>query len=180
MGGRRWTQEELQILEESIGTFTVATIANRLGRSSNAVNMQLCRMNLSGFAKSTDLLNMAQVSRMLGVERRTIKTKWKSKGLRIMRKGCYLTVTQTALIKYLKDHPEDWNAAKVTDDSLIMGYSWYKEKKKQDANTQFRWTREEVARLKYLRHQGYTVSEIAQKMGRSESSIKYKLYKKES
>lgn len=67
MGGRRWTQEELQILEDKIGTFTVETIARRLGRSFDAVNIKLNRMGLVGFEKSTDLLTLNQVCQMLGV-----------------------------------------------------------------------------------------------------------------
>lgn len=176
MGGRRWTQEEMQILEESIGTFTVETIAKRLGRSFHSVNMKLSRMGLSGFAKSTDMLTMNQMCLMLGVEGRTVKKKWRNKGLRIRRKGNYLVIQQEDLVKYLKDHPEDWNAADVNDDSLIMGYPWYKEKKKHDTKRKYFWTPEEVSKMKYLRQKGYTVHEIAARMGRSVGSIRGKLY----
>ena len=44
MAGRRWTQEELQILEDMIGTYTVASIAKKLGRSFDSVNIKLNRM----------------------------------------------------------------------------------------------------------------------------------------
>lgn len=176
MAGRRWTQEELETMESMIGTFTVASIAKKLGRSFDAVNIKLNRMGLVGFEKSTDLLTMNQVCLMLGVQSRTVKKKWCNKGLRIMRKGNYLAIRQEVLIKYLKNHPEDWNALKITDDSLIMAYPWYKEKKKQDSKVNYYWTDEEVSRLKLLRYQGYSIPEIAKQMGRSESSIKYKLY----
>lgn len=176
MGGRRWTPEELEVLEEMIGTYTVAVIAKKLGRSFNSVNIKLNRMGLTGFEKSTDLLTMNQVCLMLGVQSRTVKTKWKSKGLQIMRKGNYLAIKQEALIKYLKNHPEDWNAANIPNDSLIMRYPWYKEKKARDTKTQYHWTPEEKSKLWYLRHEGYTIREIAEKMGRSEASIRYKLY----
>ena len=176
MAGRRWTQEELDALEEMIGTYTVAVIAKRLGRSFDAVNIKLNRMGLVGFEKSTDRLTMNQVCLMLGVQSRTVKKKWQGKGLRIIRRGNYLTIRQEELIKYLKNHPEDWNAADIPDDSLIMRYPWYKEKKAQDARSQYYWTDAEVSRLKLLRFQGYSIREIAEQMGRSESSIKYKLY----
>ena len=80
------------------------------------------------------------------------------------------------LIRYLKQHPEDWNAANVPDDTLIMGYAWYKEKKRQDIPTSYYWKTSEKSRLQLLRKQGYSIREIAEKMDRSESSIKYKLY----
>lgn len=176
MAGKRWTQEELDTLESMIGTYTVAVIAKRLGRSFDAVNIKLNRMGLAGFEGSTDLLTMNQVCLMLGVQSRTVNKKWKSKGLRIVRRGNYLTISQEALIKYLKSHPEDWNAADIPDDSLIMGYQWYKDKKQQDSKSQYYWTYSEISKLKHLRHQGYSIPEIAKQMGRSESSIKYKLY----
>ena len=34
--------------------------------------------------------------------------------------------------------------------------------------------------MRYLRHEGYSIREIAEQMGRSESSIKYKLYGRKS
>ena len=177
MGGKRWTQEELQILEDMIGTYTTASIARKLGRSLNSVRIKLNRMGLAGFEKSTDLLTMNQVGLMMGVERRTIKKKWAGKGLRIVKKGNYRTIRQEDLIKYLRDHPEDWSAADVTDDTLIMRYPWYKEKKRKDKKTQYHWTPAELSKLMHLRHEGYCIREIAEQMGRSESSIKYKLYK---
>ena len=176
MGGRRWTKEELEILEDKIGTFTVETIARRLGRSFDAVNIKLNRMGLEGFEKSTDLLTLNQVSQMLGIQYRTLKGKWQSKGLHIMSKGNYLVVSQQELIKYLENHPEDWNAKNIPDDSLIMSFPWYKEKFQTDKKTRYYWTPEEETRLKYLRFRGYSIREIAEQMGRSESSIKFKLY----
>ena len=178
MAGRRWTQEELDTLESMLGTYTVASIARKLGRSFDAVNIKLNRMGLVGFEKSTDMLTMNQLCLMFAVDSRTVKTKWQGKGLHVIKKGKYLTIRQEELIKYLKNHPEDWNAANITDDSLIMSYPWYKEKKKQDTKSQYHWTGTELSKLKILRYQGYSIREIAEKMGRSEASIKYKLYRR--
>lgn len=79
----------------------------------------------------------------------------------------------------MKEHPEDWNAARVTDDTLFMQYPWFKEKRKNDISHKYNWTQTEVSRMKMLRKQGFTIREIAEKMDRSESSIKYKLYGRE-
>lgn len=179
MAGRHWTDAELTKLEEMSGTYTVATIAKSLGRSFSSVNQKINRLGISGFEKSTDLLTMNTVHNILGVDSRTLKGKWASKGLRIIRKGNYLCIRQEDLLKYLKNHPEDWNAQKVLDDSLLMGYSWYKEKKISDIRRNYNWTAAEVNRMKMLRKKGYYIREIAEEMGRSESSIKYKLYRKE-
>lgn len=79
----------------------------------------------------------------------------------------------------MKEHPEDWNAARVTDDTLFMQYPWFKEKRKNDISHKYNWTQTEVSQMKMLRKQGFTIREIAEKMNRSESSIKYKLYGRE-
>lgn len=175
MGGRHWTAEELQTLEDMIGNYTVASIARKLGRSFDAVNIKLNRMGLSGFEKSTEFLTMNQVRRMFSVEHKTVSKTWRNKGLHFMKKGNYLVCRQEDLIKFLEANPDVWNAAKVTDDSLIMSYPWYKEKKKRDAKKPYFWTPEEVSKLYLLFYQGYTIREIAKRMGRTESSIKSKL-----
>ena len=94
MGGRRWTNDEIQTLEDMSGTYTVATIARRLGRSFDSVNLKMNRLGI--------LLTMNQLCIMLGVEPRTVKKKWADKGLRIFRKGNYIVVRQEDLIRYLK------------------------------------------------------------------------------
>ena len=37
---------------------------------------------------------------------------------------------QEDIIKYMREHPEDWNAARVTDDAMFMRYDWYKENRR--------------------------------------------------
>lgn len=91
----------------------------------------------------------------------------------------YVMYRQQDIIRYMKEHPEDWNAARVTDDTLFMQYPWFKEKRKNDISRKYNWTQTEVSQMKMLRKQGFTIREIAEKMNRSESSIKYKLYGRE-
>ncbi len=77
---------------------------------------------------------------------------------------------QQDIIRYMKEHPEDWNAARVTDDTLFMQYPWFKEKRKNDISHKYNWTQTEVSQMKMLRKQGCTIREIAEKMmNRSES-----------
>lgn len=48
---------------------------------------------------------------------------------------------QEDIIKYMREHPEDWNAARVTDDTMFMRYDWYKEKEKNRYITQIQLDR---------------------------------------
>lgn len=178
MGGRAWSQEELIRLEELTETYPLATIARKLNRSENAVFLKRQRLGIGGFIANTDMLTRNTLSRILGVENRTIQY-WERKGLKSVRKNPYVMYRQQDIIRYMKEYPEDWNATRVTDDTLFMQYPWFKEKRKNDISHKYNWTQTEVSQMKMLRKQGFTIREIAEKMNRSESSIKYKLYGRE-
>lgn len=178
MGGRAWSQEELIQLEELTEKYPLATVARKLNRSENAVFLKRQRTGIGGFIANTDMLTRNTLSRILGVENRTIQY-WERKGLKSVRKKPYVMYRQQDIIRYMEEHPEDWNAARITDDSLFMRYDWYKEKRRTDKLNRYNWTEAEVSWMKTLRRQGFTIREIAEKMNRSESSIKYKMYERE-
>jgi DNA-binding XRE family transcriptional regulator len=178
MAGRRWTNEELVLLEELTEKYPLDTVARKLGRTPNAVFLKRQRLGIGGLRDNSDMLTRNTLSQILGVENRTI-VRWERKGLKAVRKRPYIMYRHQDIIKYLREHPDDWNASRVTDDTLFMQYDWFKEKRKKDIPHKYNWTQTEVDRLKYLRHQGYSIREIAEMMNRSESSIKYKLYRGE-
>lgn len=114
MGGRAWSQEELIRLEELTEKYPLATVARILNRSENAVFLKRQRTGIGGFMANTDMLTRNTLSRILGVENRTIQY-WERKGLKSVRKKPYVMYRQQDIIRYMKEHPEDWNAARVTD-----------------------------------------------------------------
>lgn len=178
MGGRLWSQEEVELLEEMTEKYPLSTVARKLNRSENAVFIKQQRLGIGGLRANADMLTRNTLSRILGIENRTIQ-RWERRGLKSVRKKPYVMYRQQDIIRYMKEHPEDWNAARITDDSLFMGYDWYKEKRRTDKPNRYNWTEAEVSWMKTLRRQGFTIREIAEKMNRSESSIKYKLYGRE-
>lgn len=147
MGGRAWSQEELIRLEELTETYPLATVARKLNRSENAVFLKRQRTGIGGFMANTDMLTRNTLSRILGVENRTIQY-WERKGLKSVRKKPYVMYRQQDIIRYMKEHPEDWNAARVTDDTLFMQYPWFKEKRKNDISHKYNWTQTEVSQMK--------------------------------
>ena len=156
MGGRKWTDEELVLLEELTEKYPLETVARRLNRTKEAVFLKRQRIGMGGYMANTDMLTRNTVSKILGIENRTLQY-WERKGLKSYRKRPYVMYRQEDIIKYMREHPEDWNAARVTDDN---------------------WTQAEVRRMQHFRHEGYSIREIAEMMNRSESSIKYKLYRR--
>lgn len=88
MGGRAWSQEELIRLEELTEKYPLATVARKLNRSENAVFLKRQRTGIGGFMANTDMLTRNTLSRILGVENRTIQY-WERKGLKSVRKKPY-------------------------------------------------------------------------------------------
>lgn len=175
MGGRRWTQADIRRLEDLTAKYPLAMVAKKMNRSECAVVAKRKRLGIGGLRESTDMLTRNTLSKILGIENRTLRH-WEGNGLKSVRKGHYVMYQHQDILRYMEEHPEDWNAARINDDTMFTQYQWYREKRKTDKSHKYNWTQMETARLKMLRHQGYTIHEIAKKMGRSESSIKYKLY----
>lgn len=175
MGGREWTPEEILLLEDLTAKYPVKAIAKRLNRSEHAVLLKRHRLGIGGFKTNTDMLTRSALAEILGIEDRTLQY-WERKGLKSIHKKPYVMYRHEDILRYMEEHPEDWNAARINDDTMFTQYQWYREKRKTDKSHKYNWTQMETAHLKMLRHQGYTIREIAKKMGRSESSIKYKLY----
>lgn len=131
MGGRKWTDEELVLLEELTEKYPLETVARRLNRTKEAVFLKRQRIGMGGYMANTDMLTRNTVSKILGIENRTLQY-WERKGLKSYRKRPYVMYRQEDIIKYMREHPEDWNAARVTDDTMFMRYNWYKEKRKEE------------------------------------------------
>lgn len=169
MGAPAWTAKEISALEEMTAKYPLPTVARKLNRSVSAVFLKQQRLGIGGLRQNSDMITRNTLSKILGVENRTIKS-WEAKGLKSIKKKPYIMYRHRDIINYMRDHLEDWNAARITDDSLFMRFGWY--------HTKYNWTEREESKLKFLRHEGYTIREIAEKMNRSESSIKYKLYRR--
>lgn len=176
MGGRAWTEEDLNKLDEMIGTYPVKTIAAILGRSFNSVNCKLNRLGYQGFAKSTDMLTVNSVVKMLDIDSKTVNY-WNRIGLKIIKKGRYRLIKQESLIEFLKEHKDLFDSTRG-DMYLFESYEWFKEKKMRDiANTTKcgSWTTLEEKRLLMYRERGFTYNRCAKELNRTEASIKCKL-----
>lgn len=112
MGGRKWTDEELVLLEELTEKYPLETVARRLNRTKEAVFLKRQRIGMGGYMANTDMLTRNTVSKILGIENRTLQY-WERKGLKSYRKRPYVMYRQEDIIKYMREHPEDWNAGKI-------------------------------------------------------------------
>ena len=88
MGGRKWTDEELVLLEELTEKYPLETVARRLNRTKEAVFLKRQRIGIGGYMANTDMLTRNTVSKILGIENRTLQY-WERKGLKSYRKRPY-------------------------------------------------------------------------------------------
>lgn len=58
MGGRKWTDEELVLLEELTEKYPLETVARRLNRTKEAVFLKRQRIGMGGYMANTDMLTM--------------------------------------------------------------------------------------------------------------------------
>lgn len=89
MGGRKWTDEELVLLEELTEKYPLETVARRLNRTKEAVFLKRQRIGMGGYMANTDMLTRNTVSKILGIENRTLQY-WERKGLKSYRKRPYV------------------------------------------------------------------------------------------
>lgn len=93
MGGRKWTDEELVLLEELTEKYPLETVARRLNRTKEAVFLKRQRIGMGGYMANTDMLTRNTVSKILGIENRTLQY-WERKGLKSYRKRPYVMYRQ--------------------------------------------------------------------------------------
>ena len=173
---KRWTAREIERLKGLLTEHTISQAAKILRRTPASVSAKMFREKIRGFNSSTDYLSAEAVRKMLGVEHRTLRYWEKRYGLKLFRVGNYLVCRQEDLIKTLHQHPEAWNAKKVTDDCILSRYEWYWQKRKSDETPQYFWDEMQIFTLKQMRKQGASFKAISKAVHRSVSACKNKYY----
>lgn len=187
MRGPRWSQEELDYLEEAWGNKTIPQIANYLGRSVNAIRVKTARLGYAGQTRSGEMMSAYGVANLLGVGINTILDRWIPKyGLPGKRRRTGTGRRPTTIIRFgdllrwLEAHQDLWDSRKVELYGLGVEYDWLTAKRKADAKKPVRkrqgWTPEEDARLigLYLRS-GMTLSEMAKELHCSPGAVQHRL-----
>lgn len=175
---KKWSDEEIELLRELSGKLTKKGLAQKLGRTETAIFNKQQRLGIGGFKQNSDMLTRHMAGQILGLSNCRLIRWEKQFGLKTYSKKPFKMYRQHELLKFLKEHQELWNAKLVTDDTIFMGEKWFVDKYRADSDKGYFWTNDEISRVKFLRHEGYSIPEIARKMGRSNSSIKYFLYMK--
>lgn len=130
---RYWTKEEEEYLIEKYGTMTAAAIARRLKRPYNAVLTKIVRLGIGTFTENVDGLHLAEVCRLVGRDKETIKATWVKYGLRIKKKGAYSIIHEDDLIDFMKNNLDRWDATQC-EAYFFERFDWFREKRIADRN----------------------------------------------
>lgn len=176
---RPWTKEEEQKLIELSEFKTQSFIAKELGRSVQSIKCKRQRMGIDSYINQTDRLTMSDVSRLVGIDLKSISTTWRNHGLKFRRNGPFMTIGEDSLVKFMQKNPQLWKASKC-DYYFFCKYKWFKdrlanEKAGIDTGDHYQnkrsWTDYELSRLKMLKKRGYSHREIAEELGRTKRAI---------
>ncbi len=182
---RRWTQAEEQQLAEEWGTYSIDTIANRLGRSRNAVIVRVARLGLGAHLDNSAMLSFNVLLKELGYSGGygdRLK-KFTKAGLKIHTqrvKDCsFRMVDIDEFWEFAEQNKQLIDFSRLEKNALGAEPDWVKVKRVQDFKRNCavkphnaKWTEaEDKELLRLLRTYRYTYPEIANRLQRSEGAI---------
>lgn len=184
---KRWTEDEINFLEEKWGVLSIKAIANNLGRTIDAVKTKTQKLGYVDAKLSLDGITICKLAQALNISYAIISKHWipehafpaKTKVFAISNKVKY--VTYSDFWKWAEKNKSHINFARVEEGILGEEPAWVKEKRKADTlNIERRlklpWSQEETRKLiNLVRLQKYTYPEMEKILLRSEAAIKRKL-----
>ncbi|MBO0572563.1 hypothetical protein FDF50_12495 [Clostridium botulinum] len=185
---RDYTKEELIYLEEKWGAKSVKAIARKLNRSEWAVRMKVYKMGLGDPKLSIDGITINQLSKAIGVHYQSIMRNWVEQyGFPVKNKvlinESITYSTQNDFWEWAKDNKNLIDFSRIEENILGKEPQWAKEKRRIDilANNKSRnkrpWTDSEIEKLiSLLKTYNFTYADIAERLGRSQSAVKRKIY----
>ena len=179
MAGRRWTKEEEEMLVDNWGKLSIETIAKRINRTADAVELNGRRLQL-GWQMTA--YSSTEVANILGISHRTIYN-YMSAGIIEAKKDKtkmkrYVS-TEAQIMKFMREHQDLWDTRKININLYSRKPKWYLEKEKADKEKNIksmqRWSELEVKIVVDRYRRGYTYEEIASEVERTASSVYKKL-----
>ena len=178
-GRRYWTKEEEELLIKLCESKPQSAVAKEMNRSVQSIKGKRKSMNIDSFTVQTDLINLTDVARLVGIDPSSVAKTWRKHGLRLVKKGNFRCVSENVLANFMKNHTELWRATKC-DYHFFCRYKWFIQKLENEKagidcgtvqNTRKDWTMYEISRFKMLKNRGFTHRQIAAELGRTKQAI---------
>lgn len=128
---RYWTKNEEAYLIDRYGVMTAEGIAKKLGKSYTAVLDKITKLGIGNFKDNVDGLNLAEVCRLVGRDKETIKNTWVKYGLKIYKKGKFSIIKEKDLTDFMKNNPDRWDATEC-EAYFFERFDWFRKKRIAD------------------------------------------------
>lgn len=177
---RRWTTEEMELLEDKWGVWGVKRLAKNLNRTETAIIEKAEKMKLGGAYEQ--YLTTNQIGQMFGIHRQTVYRSWiKKYGLpakkSALRRQTIYRIILEDLVEWCYNNQELWSSKNLELYSLGEEFEWLVEKRKIDAqittNTGF-WSTKEIQNLIDWSEAGVPLQEIAKRLNRTYYAVRRK------
>ena len=184
MRRRKWTREEIEILESHYGLWSFEAIGKNINRSAEAVRRKAYRLQLGKATRYTGNLTARDLGHALGVCPKTIVRWIKNEGL----KGKFSVVENKRKVwridinnfwEWAEEHQHLFNATRMEENILGVEPNWFKEKRKKDyplRNEGKVFTKDEdefiLANYKTMNY-----IYIGKLLGRTKASVKHRIRK---
>lgn len=186
---RRWTQEDIEFLEDKWGVMSIEGIAKKLDRTYDSIKNKSQRLGLGDPLTHLDGITISQLSLMLNVHYGILRN-WIDKydmpvrRKRFAKKNQVMYVNYYDFWKWAEKNKQMLDFARLDRFSLGPEPNWVDEKRRADEirllhrpkphNTP--WSNEDDGKLKWLLERNrYTYPEISDELKRSEGAIKRRI-----
>ena len=177
---RVWTKEDIEYLEDHYGVISFKTIAKNLYKTPYGVSVKARRLGLGSALTSTEYLNSSELSIALNIDRKTVQSWIKRRGLKaslktVTYKRKFYRINLKDFWKWAETHKDFIRWSKVEINVLGKEPSWVCEARKEDAkrgskeNT--RWAKADDALLISYWNRDLPIKNIVASLGRSKAGI---------
>ncbi|RWR06735.1 hypothetical protein QNH23_06405 [Siminovitchia fortis] len=187
--GKKWSEEELEYLEDKWGAVSIKGIAKKLNRSVNAVKLKAQRMGLGDARSHFDGITVSQLSLVLNTHYGILKNWIKLYDFPARKKvfaaeNKVLVVTYQDFWKWAKENRHMLDFSRFERLSLGPEPKWVEEKRKADQIKKLHvpkphntpWSKDDDEKLKWMLNQfKYTYPEIAEELKRSQAAVKRRI-----
>lgn len=188
MNCKRWSDEDVAYLEEAWGVRPIPKIAERLGRTENAIRTKALRLNLGSFSNNGELVSLYQIICAFGSKNNYYYycKRFLDNDLQVVRKRVSKQIVYKVNIDYFwewaESHQDILNFTRLEKGMLGKEPLWVDSKRKSDLNNPLkinfnrRWTREDDNKLiSMCKTYKYTLGEVATDLRRTEHAVQKRL-----
>lgn len=186
--GEKWTQVDVQYLEENWGNFSLKTLAKNLERSEASILNKVQRLGLGAFLDNGDYVSWNQFLIALGEQSGSgyKNISWiQNKGFPIRNKkvknNSFKVVNLDEFWKWADENRSFLDFSKFEENTLGLEPEWAKEKRKHDIEKNRKyirtpWTKIEEERLKkLLKDFKYTYDDLSRMLRRTNGVIQRRI-----